>query len=441
VEISAGTRIQQSVELRLIGNATIPAKEPNKTLEPVCLTIGRETIGRLPRLGLCVASHDQPLSSQEIKRLRALNLSHLRVDIHFSRPHWKARFRRQVSECAEVGGRLEIALYLPGKPEPELRDLTSVLNLLKPAVGAWLLFDEKGNSASIEIVALARLALKDYASDALFGGGTDAFFAQLNRNRPLLDGLDISTYSINPQVHAFDNASLVENLPAQMSTLASARSFSRGKRLAISPVTLRMRFNPAATGPDPVLPPGSLPPQVDPRQMSLFGAAWTLGSIKFLAEGGAHSVTYYETTGWLGVMETDQGSLLPDKFPSTPSAVFPMYHIFADMGEYAGAEVLETSSTDPLTAVGMTLRSQGSMCVLVANFTACPQTVKFSGLQDRLRLRTLDEFTAEEAMTTPETYRTRPGQTVKASENELKIKLAPFAVAKISTDTTQGDEL
>ena len=31
--------------------------------------------------------------------------------------------------------------------------------------------------------------------------------------------------------------------------------------------------------------------------MSLFGAGWTAGSLKYLAEGGAHSLTYYETTG------------------------------------------------------------------------------------------------------------------------------------------------
>ena len=76
----------------------------------------------------------------------------------------------------------------------------------------------------------------------------------------------------------------------------------------VSPVTLKPRFNANATEPEAVNTPRELPVSVDPRQMSLFAAAWTLGSIKYLAESGASSVTYYETTGWRGVMETEAGS-------------------------------------------------------------------------------------------------------------------------------------
>ncbi len=72
--------------------------------------------------------------------------------------------------------------------------------------------------------------------------------------------------------------------------------------------------------------PGELPPQVDVRQMSLFGACWTAGSFKYLAEAGTQSITFYETTGWRGVMETEAGSPLPELFRSLPGTVFPMYH-------------------------------------------------------------------------------------------------------------------
>jgi hypothetical protein len=101
--------------------------------------------------------------------------------------------------------------------------------------------------------------------------------------------LDLVCYSINPQVHAFDDCSLVETLAAQATTLESARSFVGSTPIAVTPVTLRPRFNPNATGPQPEPPPGELPPQVDPRQLSLFGAGWTMGSIKYLTEGGVAS--------------------------------------------------------------------------------------------------------------------------------------------------------
>ena len=120
------------------------------------------------------------------------------------------------------------------------------------------------------------------------------------------------------------NSSIAETPEVAAQQAASVRRYFPGKPLVISPVTLRPRFNPNATGPEPVVPPGELPPKVDPRQLSLFAAAWTLAMIKALAEAGADSVTFYETTGWRGVMETAAGSPLPEKFPSIPGAVFPL---------------------------------------------------------------------------------------------------------------------
>jgi hypothetical protein len=70
---------------------------------------------------------------------------------------------------------------------------------------------------------------------------------------------------------------------------------------------LKPRFNAVATGPEPEPAPGELPKPVDARQMSLFGAAWTLGAIARLAQSEAARLTFYETTGWRGVMETGDG--------------------------------------------------------------------------------------------------------------------------------------
>jgi hypothetical protein len=122
--------------------------------------------------------------------------------------------------------------------------------------------------------------------------GTNDYFTELNRQRPNLEAAEGTCYSINPQVHAFDDASLVENLAAQGDTVRTARSFAGARWIAVTPVTLRPRFVPAS----------GKPVQPDPRQSSEFAAAWTLGSIKALAEAGANSVTYYEVAGPGGIL-------------------------------------------------------------------------------------------------------------------------------------------
>ncbi len=115
-------------------------------------------------------------------------------------------------------------------------------------------------------------------------------------------------YSISPQIHAFTDTDVMENLDAQAETVRSARAIAGEKLVAISPITLRRRFNFHAAGDPPPTPAGELPDAVDVRQSSLFGAAWTAGSLKYVSESGASSVTYYESTGWLGVVERTQAA-------------------------------------------------------------------------------------------------------------------------------------
>jgi hypothetical protein len=60
------------------------------------------------------------------------------------------------------------------------------------------------------------------------GGGTNIYFTELNRFRPPVELLEFVTWSMNPQVHAFDDLSLVETLETQATTVESAQSFFGG---------------------------------------------------------------------------------------------------------------------------------------------------------------------------------------------------------------------
>ena len=147
-------------------------------------------------------------------------------------------------------------------------------------------------------------------------GGTDLWFAELNRARPDLGAIDGLAYTITPQVHTFDEESIAQSLEAQPETVRTATTFADGLPIVVSPVTLRPRdvvhvdhFNPAGTTQE-------IPFSVDPRQSSLFAAAWTVGSIAALADAGAASLTYYETVGWRGIIPGDRP--LPEPFIGAP---------------------------------------------------------------------------------------------------------------------------
>jgi len=428
-EVKKGTTILQSVTLTLKGK--IPESRSEPRIAGLTFTVGQTPSIPLPPIGLGVASHGGPLSHMEMARLKALNLGHLSVDLSLSQPDCASTLRRAASEARSLGMPLEVAIFLSDKAADELKALAALLGELKPSVRAWLVFYVAEKTASERWVKLARDILKSYNPDAKIGSGTNAYFVELNRRRPPVGALDLVSYSINPQVHAFDNSTLVENLEAQALTIESARQFAGGKPLAVSPITLRPRSNPDATGPAPDPAPGELPSPVDVRQMSLFGAGWTLGSIKHLSEVGAYSLTYYETTGWRGVMETEAGSPLPGRFRSLPGSVFPLYHVLADVGELVGGKVIPTVSSDPLRVDGLAVAKDGRRRVVLANLTLQPQRVMVQNLSERVRVRHLNETNAEEAMVSPEAFRSQAGELLQTSAGTLDLDLLPYAVARI----------
>jgi hypothetical protein len=430
-EVRAGDWIEQTVEIRLLGEAT-PRGLSRGDAVPT-LEMGTTPLSR-PAIGLGQASDETPLSGKEREHLRLLRPAHLRVDLHLGQEGHGSRLEQAGETAAAVGAALELALHLTDDGEAELRRLAWELTDLGARVARVLVFHESETSTSAPWGELVRRVLGPSLPGTPVGLGTDAFFTQLNRQRPDPGVADCLTYSINPQVHAFDEASMVETLEAQTMTVTSARAFAAGGAVVVSPVTLRMRFNPDATGPEPAPLPETLPPSVDPRQMSLFLAAWTVGSVRALAEGGAASVTFYETTGWRGVMERPGGSPLPEQFPSVPGAVFPVFHALADVNEEPEGQLLSLRSSSPLSTQGLAVRHLGRHRVLVANLEAETRRVRCTGLPEArsFLLRSLDPSSVEEATRAPEDFRRRFGATVASSEaGTLELELAPFAVATL----------
>ena len=428
VEVAAGARISQAVTLRLLGQASTAAVPVEAAAAGAAVVWGEGPAAAMPRLGVCL-EHTLALSERELQRLESLQLAHLRVDVRPSVYGWWELLEQATVVARRTGAPLEVALHV-GSVSEELPLIIRAVEELRPPVARWLLFQIGEKCTPPQLVADLAAHLRLITPGVEIAGGTDAYFTELNRGRPPADDLDGICYSINPQVHAFDDASLVETLQAQGITVASARQIYPNTPLVISPVTLKPRFNPDATAPPAPRGPDELPAAVDPRQMSLFGAAWTLGSLKYLAESGVASATYYDAVGWRGVMEWEAGSPLPQRFPSQPGTVFPLCHVLADLGEWRDAEVLPTRA-DPLRLASLALRRGGDVCILVANLTPEPCVVHVACPVERVSVRTLDELNVEAAGREPEVFRAQPGVKMMPSDGMLELRLFSYAYARI----------
>ena len=319
---------------------------------------------RLPPIGFGLPSDGRPHTEREEQRVLALRPVHLRADVDATDLEALVEAFRM---CTSVGAELELALHVDASNVEAIDGLRHGLST--GPLARVLVFQRGEETTPRATIDAARARLPDGISIV---GGTDANFCDVNRDRPDVTGLDGVAYSINSQVHAFDELSLVEALAGHADTVRSAHVYFPGVPVVVSPVTLRPRFNPAAVAEELSSDEPELPSAVDPRQMSQFAAAWTLGSIKALGEAGASSLTYYETTGWRGLFERDAGNPQPDLFPSTPGMVFPVFGLFETLAGLGGAELLDLVAADPLRIVGLALRQDHGVTLLVGNLTRKP---------------------------------------------------------------------
>jgi hypothetical protein len=353
VRLEVGARVRHVVTITLDGE--VPERIAAANVRPSLRIAWDKPVLRVP-VGIGMATRGGELSQSGIAALRTLHVAHLRVDVEPGREGWLDRLREADNLASASGAELVVAVTLWDDAEREIDQLLTAARDLQAKVGLWLVFHAAEKSTSQQWVTMMRGKLDAQGDATPIAAGANAYFAELNRTRPDAGTPAFSCYSINPQVHAFDDLSLVETLEAQRATVESARQFSAGP-VVISPITLRPRFNPNAT--DGAAAAG---PETDARQPTDFAAAWTAGALgRLLPCADVHCLTFFETHGPRGVM-ADDGSL------------YPMAKV---LGALHGFEfVCDAPSSDPLKIQALALQKQGgARRLVIASFADLAQTV------------------------------------------------------------------
>jgi hypothetical protein len=269
--------------------------------------------------------------------------AHLRADLHFGREGWSEQLGRADAEAAGIGCPLELAIMLADDPERELAALAAQLPTLASTTARVIVLRESEEATRPVWLSAARGQLGPLLADVPFFGGTGANFNELNRNRECVSGADGVAYPLNPQVHAFDDLSLMENIAGQPEALATLRTFA-SLPVAVSPIALRL--------------PSSF---TDPRQSTEFAAAWTLASIAALTRAGADSLTYFETTGPRGIVDR---------------APYPVHEVFIALSDWLDGTLVDLYISDELSVAGLACLLGGATALLLANLTDTPHEVE-----------------------------------------------------------------
>jgi hypothetical protein len=330
----AGESLRDAVKISARGEVRATPVSPG---ESVVVELCAATKRGLPRIGLGFSGRSA--SAEELQLLRTARLAHLRSEVHLGRQGWSEQLGRADAEAAGVGCPLELAVVLADDPERELAALAAELPKLASTIARVIVLRESEEATRPLWLAAARGQLGSLLPDVPFFGGTSANFNELNRNRECVSGADGLAYSLNPQVHAFDDLSLMENIAGQPEAVATLRTFA-SLPVAVSPIALR--------------PPSS---GTDPRQSTQFAAAWTLASIAALSRAGADSLTYFETTGPRGIV--DEGP-------------YPVHEVFVFLGEWSDGTLVDLYVSDELSVAGLACFVGEATVLALANLTDRP---------------------------------------------------------------------
>ena len=159
--------------------------------------------------------------------------------------NWEPALARTLDACAAIGAEVEIALFLREEDAPRLARVREMLTDVQ--VARVLVAADRARSGTGEESTprtLIGLVREQFALDGVpIAGGTDMHFCELNRTHPPVDAIDGIFWSVNPQVHAFDDLSVLETPEALGEQVRAAHVFAGRKPLFVGPVTLMPRPN------------------------------------------------------------------------------------------------------------------------------------------------------------------------------------------------------
>lgn len=428
VQVKVGDRVHQTVTVSLVdkaGQRFTPEVAPRSSVPRIYST--GDAVAK-PALGVQLGRDRKPFNDTGRRRLAALRLSHVSSDVVLSDMDWQQQLSTAALDAQSLGLPLQLTVHLRADYNEGFDAFAAELTKVAQQVTLCVV-RQQGRSVPAREAA-------EFFRQRFSGAGfqiavaASPFFVEMNRDREAVPKGLLPAFPITPQVHLTDRSTLIENMADVTDLVETGSALFRGQ-CVITPVTLKraeLKATAPAGGPD------ALPGTVDPRQMSLFGAAWTLGHLTHLADVGhhVHSATYYEAVGWRGLMDAGEGSPNPVKFFSIPGGVFPMYHVFADLAEFA--DVIPTRSTLPLRAEGLTLSNGNRRAVLVASTVPETQTVAIETGTATARVRRLNARNAEEAMRTPEDYRRKPGVPVPAKDGFVELTLDPYEFVRLDLE-------
>ncbi len=370
--LSAGESFAQRIEVKLEGAA--PPRPTQSENDAVRIAVG-PLGGTMPAIRLALDPEDAREAIERAGELTKLRVQGLNARFDMGRHgETEAALLAEASRALKVPVTLE-AVVTGRDPDSELRALARTVAAAGLPVAELFVAPARDlrsrptglPSGEASLQALAEAARAAFPG-ARIGGGSLAYFTELNRNPPPA-GLDFVSHAFAANIHAADDGSVMETLETVPHIVRSVRALAGETPYRIGLAAIAMRESPYSAGPVPNLEGRRLAAtRTDPRHRALFGAAWALGFAARAAEAGVEALTL--------AMPTRAFGLLGD-LPGEPIA--PLYAVVQGLAAGAGSERRVVAKADGARVAAIAHEADGGVALWLANLTSTSLVIVVAG--------------------------------------------------------------
>lgn len=215
--VRPGDTVQQKVTVRVrVGGTGSRKAAPQK-----------EVKRPLPKIGYARPGGGS-LSSGQIALLKQIPFDHYKVQLDLS-GDWKKAWSEAAGEAGQLHTTVELFLNFDQLSEEEVDAVTETLRPSLQWISSVLILSAHHETAPLDFFERAYERIKKSWGNILVGYGTNANFADINRNRPGNTACDFINFHLQPQVHMDDSRSIMENLGSHETLIRSAGKFAGGK--------------------------------------------------------------------------------------------------------------------------------------------------------------------------------------------------------------------
>jgi hypothetical protein len=427
--IPAGGEVKHMVALTFTGRLpTAPAKSGGA----VTVKLGGEA-GHMPRIGLSVLPEDAAHALSVAELVKQAGPQHLNCRIDLRAQDWEKTIPLYRDLAAKTGAETVLEVIIPGAgaPDAELEPLVASLSKadLKPAaIVATPAVDLKSyppgtpfpdNMPSWSDIAAA--ARRQFPGVRI-GGGMLSNFTELNRKQPPKGVFDFITHATSGLVHAADDRSVMETLESIGHIIRATKVIAGNSAYRIGPSHIGNSFNPYGANytENPENQRVTMA-RVEPRHRGLFGAAWHLGYISQVANGGVEAVTMASPIGEFGIAYAKLPHAQPGFDNVAGAKVYPVFHVIRGLSAAAGLPHITAKSSDTERLRCVAWRQGKTLHLWLANLHDQPLEVTLDGFPANGTLGALDEQSFDAA--------TKDGAFIdkSAAFSGASVKLAPLA--------------